>query len=338
MKIIILFLSSIILFANETSKTDILKCIATKKTNYTPLVLQDAIYTALHKDIKISKPTMSYKEMVQEVLKSLPKKEASKLLVNLFDRGELLEEMPFDEKLKFFKTMQDANIQNQYQIFTLYRVLSNGYMWRDTKKELCLQMQNIDYFMKHYEEYKSLIINNTDKLYHLQPDIYSEIMILGFKKEIKDKKLLDEYIKKMREFSKLFQKDVTNYSMQTLLVSLSDKRMDEIDTTIAKKLKDIYAKKVKENKKETFILDVVNYELKTYIYIFIEFRAKYAPNILEVLKKDREFKDIKEAFTLEFTKDMTKTQVQDKLLKKYNLLDADIKVLKSDIQILGEKR
>jgi len=338
MKIIILFLSSIILFANETSKTDILKCIATKKTNYTPLVLQDAIDTALHKDIKISKPTMSYKEMVQEVLKSLPKKEASKLLVNLFDRGELLEEMPFDEKLKFFKTMQDANIQNQYQIFTLYRVLSNGYMWRDTKKELCLQMQNIDYFMKHYEEYKSLIINNTDKLYHLQPDIYSEIMILGFKKEIKDKKLLDEYIKKMREFSKLFQKDVTNYSMQTLLVSLSDKRMEEIDTIIAAKLKDIYTKKVKENKKETFILDVVNYELKTYIYIFIEFRAKYAPNILEVLKKDREFKDIKEAFTLEFTKDMTKTQVHNKLLKKYNLLNADIKILKSDIKIRGKKR
>ena len=326
MKIIALILYSIILFANETPKT-----------NYTPLMLQDAIYTALHKNLKISKTTMSYKEMVQEVLKSLPKQEASKLLANLFDRGKLLEEMPFDEKLKFFKTMKDANIENQYQIFTLYRVLSNGYMWRDTKKELYLQMQNIEYFMKHYEEYKSLIINNTDKLYHLQPDIYSEIMILGFKKEIKDKKLLDEYIKKMREFSKRFEKDVTNYSMQTLLVSLSDNRMDEIDTTISKKLKEIYAKKVKENKKEIFILDVVNYDLRTYIYIFIEFRAKYAPNILEVLTKDREFKDIKEAFTLEFTKDMTRTQVKDKLLKKYNLLIADIKILKSDIQICGKK-
>jgi hypothetical protein len=328
MKTVLILLCSIILFANNTQNI---------KTNYTPLMLQDAIYTALHKDLKVSKQTMSYKEMVQEVLKSLPKEEASKLLANLFDRGELLEQIPFDEKLKFFKTMQDANIENQYQIFTLYRVLSNGYMWRDTKKELRLQMQNIDYFIKHYEEYKSLIINNTDKLYHLQPDIYSEIMILGFKENIKDKKLLDEYIKKMREFSKVFEKDVTNYSMQTLLVSLSDKRMDEIDATIAKKLKDVYAKKVKENKKEIFILDVVNYELKTYIYIFIEFRAKYAPSILEVLKKDRDFPAKKMEYSLEFTKDMTRTQVIKKLLKYYNLENANVSILKSDMQIHGNK-
>jgi hypothetical protein len=35
---------------------------------------------------------------------------------------------------------------------------------------------------------------------------------------------------------------------------------------------------------------------------------------------------------------MTKTHVEDKLLKKYNLLDADVKILKSDIQILWKKR
>ena len=280
---------------------------------------------------------MSSEKLVKIVIEKLGKEKGSKVFVNMFDGWEILETMPFDEKLKFFKVMQDGGVQNEYQIFTLYRVLSNSYFWSDAPKELELQMQNIDYLMKHYKEYKSLIIDNKDKENHLQPDIYAEVMILAFKKEIKDKKLLQSYINKMREFERFFQKDITNHSMQTLLTTLSDDRIDEIEKGIASRLNAEYKKKVKVNKKMLYTLVVVNYKIRTYIFIKIELDAKYAPKILKTLHEKQRVQDMNSNYSEEFTPSMTKEQIIQKLIKKYGLTQKEVKIVKVDMSVRGKQ-
>ena len=281
---------------------------------------------------------MSYKEIVDTISHNLPTDKAEMVLVNLFDNSHLLKTLPFDEKLKFFKTMKDAGIKNRYQIFTLYRVLSNGYMWSDAKEELQLQMQNIDFLKKHYSKYKNLIIDNEDTLNHIQPDIYAEVMIIAFKKEIKDENLLDSYIQKMREFEKFFQKDITNHSMQTLLITLSDDRIDKIDKTIAIRLKNEFDKKVKANKKEIFTLVITNYTVRTYIYIDIELQAKDTPKVLNALRKNERFREMNSKYSLEFKKGMTKEQIVKKVVKKYGLDIDKLKILKVDITVENVKK
>ena len=280
---------------------------------------------------------MDYKVLVEIVLANLGKEKGSEVLINMFDGRELLETMPFDEKLKFFKVMQETGVQNQYQIFTLYRVLSNGYFWSDAPKELKLQMQNIDYFKKHYQEYKSLIIDNQDKENHLQPDIYAEVMILAFKQEIKDKKLLQSYIDKMREFERFFQKDITNHSMQTLLTTLSDERIDEIEKGIVSRLQKEYERKVKANKKMLYTLVVTNYKINTFIFIKIKLDAKYAPKILKTLQEKSRVQDMNSKYSEEFTPDMTKKQIIQKIIKKYDLSENELKIVKVDMTVRGKK-
>ena len=281
---------------------------------------------------------MDYKEIVDTVLNNLPKDKAEMVLVNLFDGYKLLKFLSFDEKLKFFQTMKDEGVKNRYQVFTLYRVLSNGYMWSDATKELKLQMQNIDFLKKHYARYKELIIDNDDDLNHLQPDIYAEVMILAFKEKIKDKKLLDSYTKKMREFEKFFQKDITNHSMQTLLTTLSDERIDKIDKNIAIRLKDEFNKKVKADKKEIFTLVITNYKVQTYIYIKIKLQAKDTPKILNALLKNERFREMNSKYSLEFKKGMSKEQIVKKVVKKYGLDIDKLKILKVDITVENVKK
>jgi len=329
LKIVLWMLLSIILFAQESVATD------------TPLIQSYLVKKLIdEKDFEpndrfiqeLQQQPMSNEQLVAAIFSHLDTNKANQRVINLFDNQKLLQQLPFSEKLAFFKAMQEAGVENRYQIFTLYRVLSHGYMWVDASKELRLEIESIDYYMQHYEEYKDLIIDNEDRENHLQPDIYGEVMILAFKEDIKDTKLLESYITKMREFERVFQKDITNHSMQTLITTIADKRIEQIDQGIAKRLKEEYAHKVAANKKMLYTLVVTNYSVATYIFIAIELDAKYAPLIVQTLRSIDKL-----AFSSEFRADMKKEEIVQKILQKYGLPKKDLKILQIQITIKDVK-
>lgn len=304
------------------------------------ILSKDSSYYGVDDDFlhKFLYTKLSYQQVVEMLIDKLSNEKAFYLLQRLFESKKFIKSIPFDEKLKLLKVMKNSDLKAKYQIFSLYRVLESGYTFSDIKKEAQLEIENINYFMKHYDNYKSLIINNEDELYHLQPDMYAQIMILEFKTQLKDKKLLKNHIDKMNSFEELFDKDVTNHSMQTLLSFLSDDRVDIVDKKLVKKLEAEYEQKVKENKLCKYSLYVNNYKIRIYIDILVQIHAKDTKKIFNTLKQKEKFYEMNSDFSKSFSKNMTKDEIIQKVLKKYNLNMKDVKILKIDIQVKGVKK
>ena len=272
----------------------------------------------------------SYAEIIKKFKDTPDYLKDSNIFINLFQSSKFLQRVSIQERLKIIKEMKNSlHVESSYQVFTLYGALSHGYSFNDTKKEMRLEIEAIEYFTQHYDEYKDLIINNSNDTAHIQPDIYAELLISEFKNSAKDKILLQMYIQSLRTFSKLTQKDITNYSLARLVLTMSDKQIEHIKP----RLQRFYEQKLKENKKENFYLYISNWKDRKYITIHIKIDAKNTKNILKTLEEDSTFAHMNSEFSKTITKDMSKDEIIQKVAYRYGLKDAKYEVYKTEIKI-----
>ncbi len=261
---------------------------------------------------------LTYEQIIQEY-------KDTKVFDDLFSSPTFLQLISFEEKLKIL-TLMKKHMQSKY-LFSLYSTLNHGYRFEDAKKEVKLQLQSIEYILKHYKELQEYLQLSPQDERTSPLDVECMTLINLYKNE--------EYTKALIKLIKRSQEDIKNYSMQILITVLSDKKMKPLYERFQK----FYDRRLKENKKEVFYLSVGNWKARTYMYIKIELAAKDTLKILKTLQKDASFTSLESKAALEFKPSMTNEEIVKKLAHEYyGLQGVSYKVLDEDITIEGKKR
>jgi len=283
---------------------------------------------------KILYSAKTYEDVVK-LYKDIKMYKTNSFLVELMSNRKFLKWYSFEQKLQMLQALQE-NIDAKYKkhAFTIYGVLQNQYNFKDYEKDISYQIEALKILIRGYEKYKDLYINNSKEnaTSHWQPDMYGEVMISNFKKEVKNKKLLDEYTKLMRKLYTHARKDITYYSMQTILNVLSDEKNVHVHPYLEK----VYKKRVDANKKEIYYIGTGNWKTRTNVNIGVKISAKDTSKILKALRTDQDLQGFNSPFSETFKKDMSADEIVEKTLKKYSLTKEDVEIFERDIRIEGE--
>jgi hypothetical protein len=212
--------------------------------------------------------------------------------------------------------------------------LSNEHRFKDETKNIEAQIEALKYLIDHYETYRALVVyNEDDEVPHVQPDAYGEIMISNFKKEVKDNALILEYQKLMRTFYLKARKDVTYYSMQSILMVLSNDKSSFVHDYFQK----VFEKRLAENKEEHYFLGIDNYMVTTYVGIGVKCKSAAIKKILNALQNEPALRKVNSEFSITLKKEMSKEEIVSKILKLYGLSKDEVKIFKTAITVEGKK-
>jgi len=301
---------------------------------FTPISFAYEVANLLKKESKLQYVVQSFDEVVKEY-RDENLTSYSNLLIDLINNRRFLKKHTFEQKLEILQSMHKY-VDKKYwsHTFTLYGVLSNQHKFKDETKNIKAQIEALKYLIKNYEEYKDLVVyNEDDEVPHVQPDAYGEIMISNFKKEVKDKTLISEYQKLMRMFYLKARKDVTYYSMQSILMVLSNDKSSFVHEYFQK----VFDKRVAENKEEHYYLGVDNYMVTTYVGIGVKCKAVVLKKILHALKNEVALSKINSEFSTTLKKEMSKEEIVSKILKLYDLSKDEVSIFKTAITVEGKK-
>ena len=300
----------------------------------TPVSFANEVENLLKAETKLRYEVQTFEEVVKQY-KDANLTDYSNLLIDLINNRRFLKKYTFEQKLEMLKSMH-KHVNKKYwsHTFTLYGVLSNEHRFKDETKNIEAQIEALKYLIDHYETYRALVVyNEDDEVPHVQPDAYGEIMISNFKKEVKDNALILEYQKLMRIFYLKARKDVTYYSMQSILMVLSNDKSSFVHDYFQK----VFEKRLAENKEEHYFLGIDNYMVTTYVGIGVKCKSAAIKKILNALQNEPALRKINSEFSTTLKKEMSRDEIIAKLLKLYGLSKDEVKIFKTAITVEGKK-